>query len=151
MSKPVAFVTGGGSGIGLACSTHLISRGYRVYIVDLDDTRGNEAAKTLGEECRYEKVDVSNYSQQAHAMKNAFEWGGNRIDLLVANAGIADTQSIYKDGELDEEGLPKPLSLKAVNVNQDAVIQGVWLFRHFARKNKTPGGKVVITSSVVGL
>jgi 15-hydroxyprostaglandin dehydrogenase (NAD) len=32
-----------------------------------------------------------------------------------------------------------------------AVIQGCWIYKHYARRNPTPGGKIVITSSVAGL
>jgi 15-hydroxyprostaglandin dehydrogenase (NAD) len=33
----------------------------------------------------------------------------------------------------------------------NAPIQGVWLFKHYARQNAIPGGKVIITSSAAGL
>ena len=151
MSKPVALVTGGGSGIGLAAVTHFISCGYRAVIVDLNEERGSQEAHKLGEDCLFIKCNIANYSEQAHAIKQAFTWGGNRLDVFVANAGIPDTGSIYRDGELDAEGLPKPIDLTVMDVNLNAVVQGVWVFRHFAKKNPTPGGKVVVTSSIVGL
>lgn len=151
MSKPVAFVTGGASGIGLTTAEHLISRGYRVAIADINHAQGIIEAEKLSNDCTFLQVDVSDYSMQAHAMKKAFEWGGGRLDVFVANAGIADTQSIYTEGELDQEGLPKPLSTKVFDVNLNAVVQGVHLFKHFAKKNPTPGGTVVVTASVVGI
>ncbi|KEY81516.1 15 hydroxyprostaglandin dehydrogenase NAD+ [Aspergillus fumigatus] len=67
-------------------------------------------------------------------------------------AGIADTQFLYNnDYRYDENGLPLPVSLQTLDVNLTAVIQGVWLFKHYARRNKVAGGKVVITSSSAGL
>lgn len=30
-------------------------------------------------------------------------------------------------------------------------IQDIWIFKHYARHNKVPGGKVVVTSSSAGL
>lgn len=99
-------------------------------------------------------VDITDYNQQANAFIQTFEWGSNRLDLFFANAGIGDTDSLYLDAYgLDEQtGLPKPLDLRTVNVNLDAVIQGIHISRHiFTEKNSKPGGKIITSSSVVGI
>ena len=151
MSKPVALVTGGASGIGLAATKHLISRGHLVAIIDINAELGKVEAEKLKDDCIFVHADISNYSQQARAMKQAFEWGGGRLDVFLANAGIADTQSVYKEGELDDEGIPKPLDTRVFDVNLNAVVQGVWLFKHFAKRNLTPGGLIIVTASIVGI
>ena len=88
MSKPVAIVTGSGSGIGLAVATHLYSIGYKTVIVDLNPKTGEEAAAKLGPDATFIQCDVSSYPSQARMFKKAYEWGGNRLDFCHANAGI---------------------------------------------------------------
>ncbi|KAK9649881.1 hypothetical protein HCH54_004277 [Aspergillus fumigatus] len=117
MSQPVAVVTGASSGMGLAVTKHLVAKGWRVAMADIDADSGRKVAAEIGDQ-----------------------------------AGIADTQFLYNnDYRYDENGLPLPVSLQTLDVNLTAVIQGVWLFKHYARRNKVAGGKVVITSSSAGL
>lgn len=155
MNSPVALVTGGGSGIGLGVTEHLINlHGYRVAIVDRDAKRVKAESERLGSNnCLGIQGDVTNYEDQCKAFVQAFEWGGNRIDLFFANAGVGDSDSLYKDTATDEKtGLPKPLNLSIIDINLNAVLQGVHLARHFfSEKNSKPGGKIVITSSQLGL
>jgi NAD(P)-dependent dehydrogenase (short-subunit alcohol dehydrogenase family) len=157
MSKPVAIVTGAGSGIGLAVATHLVTKGYKVVIADLNPTTGASAAESLGPDAAFVQTDVSSYTSQARLFKQAYEWGGNRLDFCHANAGIDDRQLLYdseEKEELDEEGLLKPLNTKTMNVNLEAVIQGLWLFKYYVRRSKESGGgkgKFVATSSAAGL
>lgn len=160
MSKPVAIVTGAASGIGLAVATHLHSLSYRVVIADLNPTTGTAAAQSLGPDALFIQTDVSSYASQARLFKQAFEWGGGRLDFCHANAGVDDRQLLYGAGdeeELDEEGLLKPLNTKTMSVNLEAVIQALWLFKYYVRKSKGVGegakarGKFVATSSAAGL
>lgn len=152
MSQPLAVITGASSGIGLAVTKHLVARGWRVTMADIDGDSGQKIATELGDQVLFCLTDVSSYSQQASLFEKAFSWGGGRLDLFVANAGIADTQFLHEnDYHYANNGLPLPLKLKALDVNLTAVIQGVWLFKHYAQRNKLAGGKVVITSSSAGL
>ncbi|EKG09707.1 Short-chain dehydrogenase/reductase SDR [Macrophomina phaseolina MS6] len=151
MSKPVAIVTGAASGIGLAVSKHLLLKGYRVVMADVNAKEGERVAFELGDDAMFHRADVSNYAEQAALFQAAFAWGGGRLDFLAANAGIDDRQSLYEaDEALDENGIPSPLNLKTVEVDLLAVFQGVWLFKHYARKSPNPKGKIVITSSAAG-
>ncbi|KAF4545868.1 15-hydroxyprostaglandin dehydrogenase [Lasiodiplodia theobromae] len=152
MSKPVAIVTGAASGIGLAVSKHLLTRGFRVVMADVNANEGERIASELGDDAVFQKADVSIYAEQAALFQKAFTWGEGRLDFLAANAGIDDRQSLYEtDESVDENGLPKPLNLKTIEVDLLAVIQGIWLFKHYARKSPGGKGKIVITSSAAGL
>ncbi|PVI06941.1 NAD(P)-binding protein [Periconia macrospinosa] len=157
MSQPVAIVTGAGSGIGLAVATHLVSKNYRVVIADLNPTTGEAAASSLGPSATFIQSDVSSYNSQARLFKQAYEWGGNRLDFFHANAGVDDRQMLYDPAEkveVDEEGLVKPLNTKTMQVNLEAVIQGLWLFKYYVSQSKEAGGgkgKFVATSSAAGL
>lgn len=152
MSKPVAIVTGAASGMGLAVTRHLLSLGWRVAMADIDAASGSALSAELGPDTMFQATDVSEFAQQASLFRAAFAWGGDRLDFLAANAGIDDKQSLYETGEAEEEaGGPKEMNLKTLRVDLDAVVQGIWLFKFYARKNRVPGGKVVVTSSSAGL
>ncbi|KAH6995431.1 hypothetical protein EDB80DRAFT_755462 [Ilyonectria destructans] len=155
MSQPVAVVTGGASGIGLAIVRHLHSNGYRVVIADINATDGQAVASELGPSALFQKLDVSSFTNQKAVFKTAFDWGGNRLDLLAANAGIDDCQLLHDtgiDAESDtEDAGPQPLNMKALDVNLISVFQAIWIFRYYNRRSKSPGGKVVITASAAGL
>jgi len=154
MSHPtqVAVITGAASGMGLAVTKHLLADGWRVVMADVDEKNGKAIAAELGSQALFCHVDVTSYLQQADLFKKAFSWGGDRLDLFAANAGIADTQFLHEnDYRYDESGTVIPLNLKAMDVNLTAVVQGIWLFKHYARQNKVPGGKIIITSSSAGL
>lgn len=155
MSTPVALITGGGSGIGLAVAEHLIRfHGFKVAIADIVQERVTEQALRLGSDsCLPLHLDVTDYEALSKAFVQTFEWGGNQIDLFFANAGIGDLDSMYKDMEIDPNtGLPKPLNLQCIEVNLLAVMQGIHLARHFfSEKNHRAGGRIVATSSSLGL
>ena len=155
MSKPVAIVTGAASGIGLAMTKHLLSRGYKVAMADMNSNEGERLHSELGSDTMFHQTDVSSYDQQAALVSQAFEWGGNRLDFFAANAGIDDRQSLYQDNstvELNANGVPKPLNLKTMDVDLNAVLQAIWLFKYYAGKNTgKKGGNIVITSSAAGL
>ncbi|KAF2751625.1 15-hydroxyprostaglandin dehydrogenase [Sporormia fimetaria CBS 119925] len=145
MSKPVAIITGGASGIGLAVTTHLHKLGYRVVIFDLNSEAGHETVSSLGVDALFIRTDVSDYTQQARSFKQAFEWGGNRLDFCHAYAGIDDRQSL---------GVGKEINTKTLDVNLEAVVQGLWLFKYYARRSEGVGERVarfVATSSAAGL
>jgi 15-hydroxyprostaglandin dehydrogenase (NAD) len=152
MSIPVGIVTGASSGIGLAVTEHLLSRGYRVVVADVNASEGEKISAKLGKNTLFLKTDVTVYAEQAILFREAFAWGRNRLDFLAANAGIDDRQSLYEvDPPENEDGTPKELNLKTIRVDLDAVFQGIWLFKHYAGKNAIPGGKVMITPPAAGL
>ncbi|THW34282.1 hypothetical protein D6D22_08703 [Aureobasidium pullulans] len=153
MSQPVAIVTGAASGIGLAMTKHLLGKGMRVVMADMNETAGTQISEQLGPDTFFVKTDVSLYPQLASLFDQAYKWGGHRLDFFAANAGIDDKEILYSEDEkLDERGLVKAMNLVTFKVNLDAVVQGIWLFKYYARRNVgKKGGKVVITSSAAGL
>ena len=57
-AEQVAIVTGGGQGLGRAIAEMLVNNGARVLLFDLDDKKGEEAARFLGKAARYYKVYI---------------------------------------------------------------------------------------------
>lgn len=85
-----AIVTGGAQGIGYAIASRLLASGASVSLWDRDGETLNAAAAQLGQKgpVATATVDVSNpESVSAAADDTARDHG--RIDILVANAGIA--------------------------------------------------------------
>ncbi len=82
----VAIVTGGSSGIGLACVHRLAAEGARVVIADRDADRGAAIAATIdgaiGLGC-----DVSDENQVAACVQSTIEHAG-QLDIIVNNAGM---------------------------------------------------------------
>jgi NAD(P)-dependent dehydrogenase (short-subunit alcohol dehydrogenase family) len=89
-TSPVAVITGGARGIGLAIGQWFLAHGHRVALIDIDaDTLGktdallNDPQRVLAGHC-----DVSSPQQvQAGVDQIAATFG--RIDALVNNAGVA--------------------------------------------------------------
>jgi 15-hydroxyprostaglandin dehydrogenase (NAD) len=147
INRKTALVTGGGAGIGYALTQHLLKKGYRVAIIDIDGARASAAQQTLGDDVLGLPCDVSSWESSAAAFKKVFEWAG-RIDFLAANAGVAEKESLYT---LPDEDEPQKPNLATVEVDLLGVFYGLKLYRHYVRKSGTgEGGKVVITSSMAG-
>jgi 2-dehydro-3-deoxy-L-rhamnonate dehydrogenase (NAD+) len=85
-----AVVTGGAQGIGLAVATRLLDSGAAVTLWDRDAETLREAAQGLTKHGRVAtaSVDVSDANSVAAAAETTMKEFG-RIDILVANAGIA--------------------------------------------------------------
>lgn len=89
-SLPVAVITGGARGIGLAMGQWFLAHGHSVVLVDLDESTLAQAAATLNRPGQVLALtcDVSDPKQvQSAAEKVASVFG--RVDALVNNAGVA--------------------------------------------------------------
>jgi len=82
-----ALVTGGASGLGAATVATVLKNGGKTTILDLDEQRGSETAKTLGGAARFRLADVSDEDDIAEAIAEAVESFGP-ISLVVNCAGI---------------------------------------------------------------
>ncbi|HET9576273.1 MAG TPA: SDR family oxidoreductase [Usitatibacter sp.] len=87
---PVAVVTGGARGIGLAIAERFLAEGYRVALLDIDrktlmatEKRLHDPERVLALVC-----DVSDAKQVNPSIRQVARQFG-RIDALVNNAGIA--------------------------------------------------------------
>jgi 2-dehydro-3-deoxy-L-rhamnonate dehydrogenase (NAD+) len=90
----VAVVTGGGSGIGLACCHALARSGAAVSVWDLNAEALETAVAELeqyGRPIHTAVVDVSDSKRVTDAMEAVANDLG-RVDIVVANAGIGGEQ-----------------------------------------------------------
>src|SRR5439155_13191503 len=79
-------VTGGGSGIGLACAQRLARDGAVVTICGRTASRLEEAAATIGRGAGWDVADVTDEEQVSAAVAAATERAGN-LRVVVACAG----------------------------------------------------------------
>jgi 3-oxoacyl-[acyl-carrier protein] reductase len=86
LENRVAVVTGGAQGIGYAVAERLAASGARVQLWDRDAALVEEAATKLG--ATYVVVDQTDLPGVERATA-ALEAEAGRIDILIANAGIA--------------------------------------------------------------
>ena len=94
--QPVAVITGGTKGIGLASARCLKSAGFRVAIVDTVQHDLDSACETLGGSSSAVLPLLIDVRQFASAHVGASEiverWG--RIDVLVNSAGVSQPKSL---------------------------------------------------------
>ncbi|WP_424987471.1 SDR family NAD(P)-dependent oxidoreductase [Microbulbifer sp. S227A] len=148
-SPRTALVTGGASGIGLACVTLLARQGIRVAMNHLeDDSQGAEQVARL----RAEGLDVisapGNVSipGNAEAMVEAAisELGG--LDYLVNNAGISATRDPIPPSDLDKIG--EDMWMALLNTNLIGVFRCA---KAAAPALRAAGGAIVNTASTAGV
>jgi NAD(P)-dependent dehydrogenase (short-subunit alcohol dehydrogenase family) len=89
-AAPVAVVTGGARGIGLAIAQRFLAGGYRVALIDIDRRTLGRTSKRLADPERVLPIgcDVADPRQVNTAIRQVAA-RFRRIDALVNNAGIA--------------------------------------------------------------
>ncbi len=135
----IALVTGGASGIGLACVEALAELGAKVTIADLS-AKSIEAAKAQMA-CKGFAIDgvVMDVTDSARVTQVAESMGA--VDILVNNAGIALS-------EIAAEDMEDARWLKVLDVNLNG---SFWCARAFGRHMLERGkGSIVNVGSMSG-
>ena len=121
----VAVVTGGGRGIGLACGEALCEAGARLIIADIDPDVAEDGRRRLADKGYAAEVVTLDVTDSAAVTAFADDVVAihGRVDVLVANAGVART-GVAAEEVSDEHWL-------AVNdINYNGVF---WCNRAFGR------------------
>ncbi len=90
MTRPVACVTGAGSGIGAAIAAMLGSRGYHVVVTDIDGPSAQKVADSI-ESAQACSLDVTDPGACDELVNGVVAQHG-RLDVWVSNAGISKMQ-----------------------------------------------------------
>lgn len=132
----VAVITGGNSGIGHAIATEFKQQGAKVVICARDQTTLTYAAKMLGDDTLALQVDVTRLAELDRLYQRTTEHFG-KIDILVANAGIAKVASV--------EQVSEALFDEICNVN----LKGTFFTVQRALPHLNLGASVILVSSAV--
>ena len=87
ITKKIAIVTGGGSGLGFAIAEKFIQNNITTIIVGRDEQKLKTAKEQLGENCFYKSCNLTDLSAIPALIENIITEFG-QIDILVNNAGI---------------------------------------------------------------
>ena len=87
--KPLALVTGGAQGIGLACAQALAKDGARIILADINADGVRAAAKEMGNDTVAMVCDMGD-TDQINTMYDEIEATHGPLSILVNNAGIAN-------------------------------------------------------------
>jgi NAD(P)-dependent dehydrogenase (short-subunit alcohol dehydrogenase family) len=137
----VAFVTGGGGGIGLGIAQAFVENGMKVVVADINPAYLEEAAAELGAAAMPLVLDVTRLESWAGARQVAIARFG-RVDVLCNNAGVATERM-----PLDQ--LPPKEFARVMEINVTGVYNGVATFAPGMREQRS--GHIVNTSSMNGL
>ncbi|MFI9387284.1 bifunctional aldolase/short-chain dehydrogenase [Kutzneria sp. NPDC052558] len=100
LTARVAFVTGGGSGIGRATALRLAAEGACVVVADRDLAGAEAVAKEIGSSAVAVHADVSSSDAVDEAVSAAcLAFGG--IDLVVNNAGLSVSKPLVDTSDED--------------------------------------------------
>ncbi|MFP4282669.1 MAG: SDR family oxidoreductase [Verrucomicrobiota bacterium] len=139
---PVALVTGGEKGIGRVVAQRLVEAGHRVLVPGLDEAAGKRLADAFPPaQLRFLRCDVGHEPDVVAALRALLDWTG-RLDLLVANAGVADPHSAAP------EELPLEQWERVIRTN----LTGTFLCaKHALPALKQAGGSAVLIASTRAL
>lgn len=138
----VAFITGGGRGIGLAIAHALAREGVRLAIADISVEALEAAGESLAtqtETCVYQ-LDVRD-RQAFHDIADRVQRDLGQVSLLFNNAGVASKMSVR---ELSYQTWDWSLG-----INLGGVVNGIQTF--LPRMLQLQEGHIVNTASAAGL
>ena len=136
----VVMVTGGAAGIGRVTAECFAEEGAKVAICDVNPEAGERAAKALGPEASFEKVDVSDSTSVLNWVKGVSDKYG-QIDVLVNNAGITRDGLIVRMKEEDWDAV--------ININLKSAFNCIKAVSKIMMKQRS--GRIINLASVVGV
>jgi 3alpha(or 20beta)-hydroxysteroid dehydrogenase len=140
LSGKVALVTGAASGMGEATSRLFAAEGARVFLTDINTTRGKEVESELAGNGTFHHLDVTSAEEWDGAVARCRNEFG-RIDILLNSAGIG------RGGRIEDETVEDHEQLLRVNVT------GVWngIRAVLSTMSTQRAGSIINISSIDGL
>ena len=132
----VALVTGGNSGIGLAVARALAAEGARVFVVGRDPETLSAAIAGCAPRADGVAADASSLAGIERIFEGLRAFGGGRLDIVFANAGI---------------GIFGPLAAiteQQYDTLMDTNVKGIYFTAQRAAAMMGAGGAMVLNASV---
>lgn len=140
----IAFVTGGGKGIGLSTAEALAEAGARVVISGQDEAALQQAVEKLksgGYDARYVVLDITQ-SDACTEVSERINRDVGPVDILIANAGIAWPDTAAED-------MSDASWTRVIDVNLNGTF---WTCRAFGKPMLERGkGSIVTVGSMSGM
>uniref|UniRef100_A0A2H1VSR5 SFRICE_018917 n=1 Tax=Spodoptera frugiperda TaxID=7108 RepID=A0A2H1VSR5_SPOFR len=137
LANKVVVITGGAEGIGYEVADRYLSKGAKfVFLLDINEKLGNEAAKKLtakhgANKVAFMKCDVT--TDLVPVTKKIFE--NYKVDVLLNNAGILNDR----------------LLKKTIDINVTAVCEwGLTFWDHMRKDKGGNGGTILNLASIYG-
>lgn len=108
----VALITGANRGIGLALSTVLAQKGWRVIATCRDPAHADEL-RALSRKYPGVRIDALDVTDDAALKALAAKLRGQPIDLLINNAGILGSPQEQRLGNFDEKAFQQVMQVNA--------------------------------------
>ena len=132
----IALITGAASGLGFADAKLFAEEGARVVLTDVNEEKGEAAAKEIGGASRFLKHDVSSEDDWKRVLADVSNSHGG-LDVLVNNAGVVILSS------------PEDCTLEEFKFANAVMSEGVFLGCKYAMPllKEGAGGSIVNMSS----
>jgi NAD(P)-dependent dehydrogenase (short-subunit alcohol dehydrogenase family) len=144
LENKVAFITGGGAGIGRACAVGFAAEGARVVVVDINLANAKavaEEVRSAGREAIALGVDTSDGAAVAEAVRQTVATFGS-LDCAVNSAGVGTVAQLFADIPDDDWDRQIAINLSGVR----------WSMKYqLIQMRKQGGGTIVNISSGAGL
>jgi NAD(P)-dependent dehydrogenase (short-subunit alcohol dehydrogenase family) len=152
--QAVALITGANQGIGLQVATELAARGFIALLGSRDASRGEAAAKAIGDRAVALQLDVTDAGSIAAAAEQIGRDFG-RLDLLIQNAAISNVDR-RPDESVEAHARrtrPSNVSIADMRTVWDTNVFGVLAIYQamLPLLRRTPGSRIVHVSSGAGL
>ncbi|WP_134324143.1 3-hydroxyacyl-CoA dehydrogenase [Cumulibacter soli] len=141
----VAVVTGGASGLGLATTKKFVSLGAKVVIIDVQDDKGAEAVKELGDAVRFVKTDVTKEDDVKAALDVADELGELRVAINCAGIG-GSKRTVGKEGPYPFDHFKRVVEVNLIGTFNVIRLAAERMLKHDAIDGER--GVIVNTASV---
>lgn len=139
-NRPLALITGGANGIGLATAEKLASQGYDLYLIDKDSDNLDLAKRKIlltGAKVEIQALDLSNAATLDAAISQLV--ANFEIDALVNNAGVGFARTVGQTTQAEWD-----LTF-AVNITAQFII-----CKHVVPQMIARGGGVIVNVASAG-
>lgn len=139
LAGKVVVVTGGASGIGLACVHRFVDEGCAVVIADVQREAGEAAAAAIGQGAAYLHLDVTDEDSVTTLIDTVVERYG-RLDVVMANAAVFGAIGPIAEQRTADVDLTLAVNLRGV----------ILTLKHAARVMVPQGSGVIVTTASPG-